>query len=642
MLFIPNFGKGMYRIRDFLVNFYEYERMRLLNFFPVILGAGICFYFNLETPPPLVLTVSLCLFLFAFARHFKFLYVLLIFNFGFMIAQIRTAYVDTPMLEKPIAEPLGFFATIDSCNRTEAGLSFIVKDSNLKFKTDKILLTWRGEKAKNCAKDFMPGDRVSFFAKLNPLSEQPFPEAYNFKRQQYFNRISACGFLMSPPKKVDYIYRETTLSLLIDKLRHKINKTIDENLEFDNAAIAKALITGTKSSIGKDLRENFVRSGTAHVLAISGLHMGIVGFFIFWLVRTLLCLWTYLSMFCNIKKIAAKISLVGAVGFLLISGCSVSATRALIMHALIILGIILDREAISMRSIAVAATIILLITPEAIMFPSFQLSFSAVIAIVAFYEKFWDFPPRFKMLFNIVATTLVATLTTSIFSVFVFNQLTLNSIPANIFVIPLMSFFIMPMVIVSLIGMMINFTFPLKILSFGISVLIKSVKFFSTFSGSLFVMHSPSPLVMMILIFSILILTLIHHKIRWLGLFGSLIGLLLYHFQDIPRIIISPRAKAYGARVEDDLTCFNHCGYFRNSLSAWTKSVGCTRRENVKSKACRKYFEKLDDNSVKISADGKYFILTKDPEFSSKHPEDTENSQVIFLDEHKKEYQQFR
>lgn len=632
----------MYRVRDFLVNFYEHERMRLLNFVPVILGTGICFYFNLDNSPPLALSVSSFLILFAFARHFRFLYIFLIFNFGFIIAQLRTTYVNTPMLEKSIEKPQSFFATIYSCNRTESGLSFVVKDSSLRFKTDKILLTWRGEKAKNFTEDFMPGDRASFFAQLSPLSEQPFPEAYNFKRQQYFNRISARGFLLSPPRKVDYIYRETTISMLIDKLRHNINKIIDQNLEYDNAAIAKAMITGTKSSIGQDLRENFVRSGTAHVLAISGLHMGIVGFFIFWLVRTLLCLWTYVSMFYNIKKIAAYISLIGAFGFLLISGCSVSATRALIMHALIILGIILDREALSMRSIAVAATIIMLITPEAIMFPSFQLSFSAVIAIVAFYEKFWNFPSRFKMLFNIIATTVVATLTTTIFSVFVFNQMTLNSIPANIFIIPFMSFFIMPMVIISLIGMLFNITFPLKILSFGISGLIKSVKFFSTFSGSLFIMHSPSPLVMTILIFSILILTLIHHKIRWLGLLGTLVGILLYYFQEIPRIIISPNAKAFGARVEEDLTCFNHCGYFRSSLSAWTKSIGCTRRENFKSKACRKYIEKLDDASVKILADGKEFILTKDPNFSKKQQKSKNNSHVIFLDKHKKEYQQFR
>lgn len=632
----------MYRIRDFLVDFYEHERMRILNFFPVILGTGICCYFNLKSPPPLVLTILSCFLLFVFAKGLKLLYILLIFNFGFMLAQLRTTYVNTPMLEKSIEEPQSFFATIDSCNRTESGLSFVVKDSNLKFKADKILLTWRGEKAKNFDEDFMPGDRASFFAKLSPLNEQPFPEAYNFKRQQYFSRISARGFLMSPPKKVNYIYRETTIHLLINKLRYSINKIIDINLKYENASIVKALITGTKSSIGKDLRENFVKSGTAHVLAISGLHMGIVGFFIFWLVRTLLCLWTYASMFYNIKKIAAYISLIGAIGFLLISGCSISATRALIMHALIILGIILDREALSMRSIAVAATIIMLITPEAIMFPSFQLSFSAVIAIVAFYEKFWNFPSRFKMLFNIIATTVVSTITTTIFSVFVFNQMTLNSIPANIFIIPLMSFFIMPMVIVSLLGMLLNLTFPLKILSFGISGLIKSVKFFSTFSGSLFVMHAPSSLVMAILIFSILILTLIHHQIRWFGLLGTLVGILMYHFQEIPRIIISPNAKAYGARVENDLTCFNHCGYFKSSLSAWTKSVGCTRRENFKSKACRKYIEKLDENSVKISADGKKFILTKDPNFSKKQSKSKANPYTIFLDEHKKEYQQFR
>ena len=446
------------------------------------------------------------------------------------------------------------------------------------------------------------------------------------------------------------------MSQLFDKFRHRINQKIDESLDSDGASIAKALITGTKSSISKNLRENFVRSGTAHVLAISGLHIGIVGLFIFILVRLLLCCFVRISMFYDIKKVAAIVSLAGAIIFYFISGCSVSAMRALIMHALVILAIILDREAVTMRSIAIAAAIIMILSPEAIMFPSFQLSFSAVIAIVAFYEKCWNFSVRFKMLINIVATTVVATLATSIFSVFVFNQLTLNSIFANIFMIPLMSFFVMPMVIVSLLCMLINVTFPLKILALGISAMIKLAKFSSTFSGSLFVMHSPSPTVMTILIFSALIFTLIHHKVRWAGFVGLLIGILLYFFQDIPRIIVSPNAKAYGARVNDDLTCFNHCGYFRATLSAWTKSVGCSRRENFKSKSCRKFVENLDGDSIKISADGQDFILTRNPKFSEilkktqndrkkEAPETLKNPKkspaIIFLDKTSKEFRQF-
>ncbi|MBO6055477.1 MAG: ComEC/Rec2 family competence protein [Alphaproteobacteria bacterium] len=653
----------MYKIRDFLrhfcenariqvENFYEHERMRILNFIPVVLGTGICCFFNLDNPPSLIWSVSFFLILLALSGRFKLLRILLIFVFGFMLAQLRTIYVDTPMLEKTIEEPQSFFATVDSCYRTESGMNFVVKDSSLKPELNKIFLSWRGKKAQDASGDFMPGDRVSFFAKLSPLNDQPFPQAYNFKRQQYFNRISARGFVMSPPKKVEYLYQEITLALLIDKFRHKINQKIDETLDSDDAAIAKALITGTKSSISKDLRENFVRSGTAHILAISGLHIGIVGLFIFVLIRLLLCCVTRISMFYDVKKIAAIVSLAAAIVFYFISGCSVSAMRALIMHALVILAIILDREAVTMRSIAIAATIIMILSPEAIMFPSFQLSFSAVIAIVAFYERFWNFSSRFKMLINIVATTVVATLSTSIFSVFVFNQLTLNSVFANIFMIPLMSFFVMPMVIVCLLCMLINVTFPLKILALGISSMIKLAKFSSTFVGSLFVMHSPSPIVMTILIFSALIFTLIHHRIRWAGFIGLLAGILLYFFQDIPRIIISPNAKAYGARVGDDLTCFNHCGYFRATLSAWTKSVGCSRRENFKSKACRKFVERLDDDSVKISADGQDFILTSNPKFPDNFEKLQENSEkemcknpqkqptIIFLDKTSKEFRQ--
>ena len=670
--FLRNFCENeRIRFRDFFRNFsenakvqaekfFEHERMRILNFVPVILGTGICCFFNIDNPPELIWIVSSCLILLALSGRFKFLWIFLIFNFGFIIAQLRTACVNTPMLEETVGQlqktaeqPQSFFATVDSCYRTESGLNFVVKDSSLKLKLNKIFLSWRGKKAQDSSGDFMPGDRVSFFAKLSPLSDQPFPQAYNFKRQQYFNGISARGFVMSPPKKVEYLYQEITLSLLIDKFRHKINKKIDEALDLDTAAIAKALVTGTKSSISKDLRESFVRSGTAHVLAISGLHIGIIGLFIFGLVRLLLCCVTRISMFYDIKKIAAVVSLAGAVAFYFISGCSVSAMRALIMHTLVILSIILDREAVTMRSIAVAATIIMVLSPEAIMFPSFQLSFSAVIAIVAFYEKCWNFSPYFKTLTNIIATTVVATLATSIFSVFVFNQLTLNSIFANIFMIPLMSFFVMPMVIVSLICMLINVTFPLKILALGISAMIKLAKFSSTFAGSLLIMHSPSPIVMTILIFSALVLTLIHHRIRWAGLGGLLVGIFLYHLQDIPRIIISPNAKAYGARVDDDLTCFNHCGYFRSTLSAWTKSVGCSRRENFKSKACRKFVERLDDDSMKISADGQDFILTSNPNFSDDfekiqnngEKEPRKNSQkppaVIFLDKTNEKFRQF-
>ena len=625
----------MRTIRDFIHDFYESEKFRILNFVPVAMGAGICSYFYLDKEPDFLFSIFCVLISSALAVNFrkKIFYALLIFCVGFLIAQIKTMSVNTPLLQKKFDDPIAFFATIESCNRTESGLSFIVKDANCPFKSDKIFLSWKGEKAKNSNEHYSPGDRISVFANLAPLNNQAFPEYYDFKKQQYFNHISARGFILSAPKKVGHSFPDGSFDLFVEKSRHKINEKIDETLSADTAAVAKAIITGTKSSIRKDLRESFSRSGTAYILAISGLHMGIIGLLIFEIARLILNCFASISMFYSVKKIAAAISLIGVIIYYFISGCSVSSLRALLMHGLIIFGILLSRRALTMRSVAIAATIILLISPEVIMFPSFQLSFSAVIAIVAFYEKCRDFVPRFQMLFNVVATTFVASLATSIFSIFVFNQLTLNSVFANIFTIPLMTFFIMPMAIISLIFLTVNITFPLKILAIGINGLIHLAEFSAKLPGSLFIMATPLPLALSVIVFSGLLFTLIQHRARYLGVLGIFVGCLIYYFEETPLIVISPQAKAFGVKVDDNLTCFNHCGYFKSIMGAWSKSVGCEKRENFNSKSCRKFIEKLDDSSVKVKLKNQEILLISDqnsgnlPNFSKKS-----DSFSIFLD----------
>ena len=634
-----------------LQRFLESIRPNLFHFVPVLLGTGICIYFNLDNEPSLIFSVGMFIFSLIIAYIQREFLIISIIGFGFLLAQLRTICVDTPLLHNPLERTV-IFADIESCEKTEKGMSFIVKNIDFDHKKfvsndcpealQKIQLTWRGKKAESCSQEYSPGDRVNIFTTLQPLNNQPFPECYDFKKQQYFNRISARGFILSQPKVVKkreinsempFIQRTQERFLMwFAQLRHAINLKIEANLDSDAASIAKAITTGTKAAISQEMRDNFVKSGTAHILAISGLHMGIIGLFIFELIRLLLC------SFCNIKKAAAIVSLLGAVFYFFLSGTSVSAFRALIMHGLIILAIILDRTALTMRSVAVAALIILLIMPEVIMFPSFQLSFSAVMAIVAFYERYGDFASRFRMFFNIIFTTIVASLATAIFSVFVFHQLTLNSIFANIFTIPLMTFLIMPAAIFSLIFLIFDIVFPLKILAFGISALIKLVTFSADLPGSLFVMSAPSNFTLSIIIYSALIFILINHSIRIAGLYGIFFGLILYACEEVPRIVITPHAKAFGMKVNSDLACFNHCGYFRNITSAWTKSVGCENRENFKSKSCKKCVEQLDDNSYVAEIDGTKYILTYNKDHLNKPQTDFEakNSTrptIVFLDE---------
>jgi competence protein ComEC len=282
------------------------------------------------------------------------------------------------------------------------------------------------------------------------------------------------------------------------------------------------------------------------------------------------------------------------------------------MHTLVIVAVLLDRSALTMRSVAVAATGIMLLMPEVILFPSFQMSFGAVVAIVACYEHKWKFPTCFKWIASMMLTTIVASIPTALFSISTFNQLTLNSILANLIAVPLMGFIIMPMAVVVLFLMVFDAARPLlMLLEPCINCLIKIAEKISQLPGSFFVMPTPSATVMAILILSGLFITLIKHRINRAGFIGIPVGIGLYFLQPIPDIFVAKNAKVIGIRV-DDVACFNHLGYFRSTGEAWTKSVGLQKRERYNSKACRKCITQIDDHTYMAYIKNSHILIKTD------------------------------
>lgn len=613
------------KFQNFVSSFLEHEKHSIIHFIPVCIGCGICWYFYLDKEPNFWINLSISLLFLAGAfvtKYKKFFAAIFLIIFGACLAQFRTMMLNTPMLTEKIEDVVKFSATIDSCEKTPDGMRFIV--SSIKaFNLNKMVLTWRTKENRN----YEPGARAIFYARVYPLSDQYFPLAYDFKRQQYFKGIGARGFLSGPPKIISKTPK-LSLGIFIEKIRHGINQKIEKVLSGDIAAITKALITGEKSGISQEIRAKFANSGTAHLLAISGLHMGIIGFFIFWLFRLLMCCILPISQYYDVKKIAALISLIFVVCYLYISGCSVPSVRAFIMHSLIIIGILCNRVALSMRSIAIAATIILVFSPEVITFPGFQMSFSAVIAIVALYEN-RERLGRHKFIFGIIITTLVASIPTSLFSMFSFNQLTLNNICANIICIPLMTFIIMPLAVISLFFMWLT-TFPITLVGYSVDLLIDIVTYISQLPGSHFTMPTPSPITMCIFIFSGLILTLLHHKIRFIGLFGILGGIISYYLQPIPDIFISPYGKVVGFRTKS-CACFSKLNHFRTMGTAWAKSVGLDKKANFRSKFCRKYAQIIDENQYFLNLNNQKISVGED--VGSDIVLDSENpyAQLVYL-----------
>lgn len=315
-----------------------------------------------------------------------------------------------------------------------------------------------------------PFQRVELITDLGPPQYPLTAHGYDAPFDLYFKGISALGKVWELRSVHPAHARTTTLKQRIQKLRTHITQQIHARIQPEYAPIACSLITGDKSGIGLRTRENFTRAGISHMLAISGLHMGLIAGLIFMFFSRFLVLIPGLALRVSIRKIAACITIPAAFGYLLLSGCSFSALRSFFMISLAMCAVMFDRSPISLRCTAIAAAVILLWYPESIFSISFQLSFASVTGLCYFAETqrhwrqqhpgktslFWLDTSAYQWwigrcaircvntLFQSVLVTLVATLATLPIIIYSFQRLTLVGVLGNLCAIPVLSFFVLP------------------------------------------------------------------------------------------------------------------------------------------------------------------------------------------------------
>ena len=222
-----------------------------------------------------------------------------------------------------------------------------------------------------------------------------------------------------------------SLTRQVQGLRHTIGNRIDTVLSEDTTAIGKAMVVGDQSDITDETREVMAASGLAHIYSISGLHLSIVAGGIYWLLRLALASFPALVAWPN-KQISASVGIVAAFLYLLLAGGvdNVPAFRSTLMLALIFGAVLAGRQALTMRNVAIAAIVIILIDPASIFRPSFQLSFAAVVGLIGIYElpRPHTSPSggRLARIGGVIAatawTSLVAGLATLLFSAYHFQQ----------------------------------------------------------------------------------------------------------------------------------------------------------------------------------------------------------------------------
>ena len=226
-----------------------------------------------------------------------------------------------------------------------------------------------------------PGDWVTLRAVLLPPSPPAAPRAFDFARYAWFDRLGAVGYAVSAPALADGEPAGARGGLA--SLRYAMSQRIGAKLGGQHGAVARALMTGDRGAINDDVWQALRDSGLAHLLAISGLHVGLVAGILFFAVRGGLAMIEPLALRRPIKKWAAAAAMFGALGYVVLTGGRVPTQRAFVMLGLVLLAVMLDRRPFSMRLVAWAAVIVLVTAPEAMLGPSFQMSFAAVVALIA-------------------------------------------------------------------------------------------------------------------------------------------------------------------------------------------------------------------------------------------------------------------
>jgi competence protein ComEC len=575
------------------------ERHRWPLWLPVGMGAGIGFYFALPVEPSVAWTALVGLAGLACAagapacRGFlprAALALLAALVLGFVLAKGRVMRVAAPVLPHKLG-PVYVQGRIETVEARPQGVRVVLGDlliPHLRAVPRRARITIRTQ-----GPALAPGQWIGMHAMLMPPPAPVAPGAYDFGRAAYFQSIGAVGYAYGRAhpaeawRRLDWHER---IAAFVEQLRWAMTMRIHAVLPGSRGAIAAALITGERGGIAPQDAQSLRDAGLAHVLAIAGLHMALVGLGLFWAVRALLAAIPALALRYPIKKWAALAALLSTAFYLLISGAAASAMRAFIMLAMMLIAILLDRPALSMRAIALAATIILVLQPESLVQPGFQMSFAAVASLIALAE--WDRAhrlrvvgaprPRFagvwRYVRGIAVTSFVGSIATIPYSVFHFGRATHYAVLGNLLAMPIMGFVTMPAAALSVIAMPFGLeSVPLHGMAWGIGVMLAAGRWVSGLPGAVSLVAAWPVGALAVLSLGGLWVLIWRGGWRWLGLLplgGAIVFAMTTHGPDM---LVAGDAMTVAVRGPDGRLGFVDKPHDKYAASAWLQRDGDRR-----------------------------------------------------------------
>ncbi len=386
-----------------------------------------------------------------------------------------------------------------------------------------------------------PGRVVMLTGHLAPPSGPAEPGDFDFRRSAWFDGLGAVGWTSNPVLTAE----PPQGGLWVHRLRTRLSEAVRALIPGDAGGLAAAVMTGDRSGLSQAANQSLRDSGLYHLVSISGTHMGLLVAFVFGLVRTVIALVPPLALRVPGKKVAAVVALPVAVFYLALAGRDVATERAFIMVASMLGAVLLDRRAVTLRSVGIAALVVLVLRPESLVNPGFQMSFAAVVALAATLGTplaarmgrwRWAAPAL-----GLVMASLIAGLATAPYAGAHFNRFAAYGLLANLLAGPAMAILIMPGAAILALGASLGITQPaLLIVELGCRWTLLFSDLVAGMDGAAWGVVTPPAATLPLLTCGGLLLVLWQGRGRWLGVLPMAAALLLWTGAERPDLLIAP------------------------------------------------------------------------------------------------------
>jgi competence protein ComEC len=425
-----------------------------------------------------------------------------------------------------------------------------------------------------------PGEMVTLRALLFKPDRPAYPGGWDSGRDAFFENLGASGFAIGPVC-VTGAAPSRPFAIWLSALRERIAGHILAVLPPETGAIAVTLLTGFSQDIPAQEHQNYIAAGLAHLLAVAGLHVGIVMGLVFATTRFLLTRAERTALRWPVKPIAAAAALLAGIGYAALTGAHLPILRSLAMASLVTLGVVAGRRAISLRGLALAAMVIMLTTPEAVIGVSFQMSFSAVAALICGYAAARQWFARLHdgaapwrrvaaHLAGLFYTSLLAGAASMPFAAFQFQQVQPYWILANLIAVPLTAFWVLPLGLAALALMLFGLA-PLALIpmGWGIAIINNCAAAIAAWPDSMLRVCPMPGAAILLYAAGLAWLCVWRSRINLLGIALMTASLAVYAAARPPDALVSPDAKLIAVRTPSGLFLLRQKKASKFTLAQW-------------------------------------------------------------------------